>query len=106
MNKNKLAIIQDLVPGKSFNFFNNFQDQVFKNKTITINDVGYEWFDCLNDDQQSYVQQLPKYSHLEYDEVIKQYDQDSLSNIIKRQNSQGWDCDSDGNIIGILKEVK
>jgi len=49
---------------------------------------------------------MPKYSHLEYDEVIKKYDQDSLSNIIKRQNSQGWDCDSNGNIIGFLKEVK
>ena len=106
MNKNKLATIKDLVPGRSFNFFTNFQDQVYKTKTICINDVGYDWFDCLSDDEQSYVQQLPKYSHLEYDEVIKQYDQDSLSNIIKRQNSQGWNCDSNGNIIGILKEVK
>ena len=106
MNNNKFAIIKDLVPGKSFNFFTNFGDQVFKNKTIIINDVGYEWFDCLSDDEQIYVQQLPKYSHLEYEEVIKQYDQDSLSNIIKRQNSLGWDCDSDGNIIGFLKEVK
>jgi hypothetical protein len=104
--KYKYASIKKLVPGRSFNFFTNFKDQVFKNKTITINDVGYEWFDCLSDDEQSYVQQLPKYSHLEYDEVIKQYDQDSLSNIIERQNSQGWECDSDGNIIGILKEVK
>ena len=25
---------------------------------------------------------------------------------LKRQNSLGWDCDSDGNIIGFLKEVK
>ena len=106
MNKNKLATIQDLVPGRSFNFFNNFQDQVLKNKTITINEVGHDWFDCLNDNQQTYVQQMPKYSHLEYDEVIKQYDQDSLSNIIKRENSKGWDCDSNGNIIGFLKEVK
>tara|TARA_R100001443_G_scaffold107364_1_gene117190 strand:- start:544 stop:861 length:318 start_codon:yes stop_codon:yes gene_type:complete len=104
--KYKFATIKDLVPGRSFNFFTNFEDQVFKNKTITINDVGYEWFDCLSDNEQSYVQQLPKYSHLKYDEVIKQYDQDSLSNIIKRQNSQGWECDSDGNIIGFLKEVK
>jgi len=100
---NKLATIKDLIPGENFDFFNNFQDQVFKNKTITINDVGYEWFDCLNDDEKIYVQQLPKYSHLEYDEVIKQYDQDSLSNIIKRQNSLGWECDSQGNIIGIIK---
>ena len=106
MNNNKFATIKDLVPGKSFDFFNNFQDQVFKNKTICINDVGHDWYDCLTDDEKSYVQQLPKYSHLEYDEVIKQYDQDSLSNIIKRQNSQGWDCDSNGNIIGFLKEVK
>jgi hypothetical protein len=104
--KYKFATIKDLVPGRNFNFFTNFQDQVFKNKTITINDVGHEWFDCLSDDEQSYVQQMPKYSHLEYEEVIKQYDQDSLSNIIKRQNSQGWDCDSNGNIIGFLKEVK
>ena len=63
------------------------------------NDVGYEWFDCLSDDEQLYVQQLPKYSHLEYDEVIKQYDQDSLKNIIKRQESLGWKCDDQGNII-------
>jgi len=104
--KYKFATIKDLVSGRNFNFFNNFQDQVYKKKTICINDVGHDWFDCLSDDEQSYVQQLPKYSHLEYDEVIKQYDQDSLSNIIKRQNSQGWDCDSDGNIIGMLKEVK
>ena len=106
MNNNKFAKIKDLVPGKSFNFFNNFQDQVFKNKTICINDVGHDWYDCLTDDEQSYVQQMPKYSHLEYDEVIKKYDQDSLSNIIKRQNFLGWNCDSDGNIIGMLKEVK
>tara|TARA_R100001463_G_scaffold126834_1_gene184736 strand:- start:775 stop:1095 length:321 start_codon:yes stop_codon:yes gene_type:complete len=106
MNKNKLATIKDLVPGRNFNFFSNFQDQVYKIKTICINDVGYEWYDCLTDDEQSYVQQLKKYSHLEYDEVIKQYDQDSLSNIIKRQNFLGWNCDSDGNIIGMLKEVK
>ena len=104
MSKNKLAIIRDLVPGENFDFFTNFQDQVFKDKTININDVGHDWFDCLNDDQQSYVQQLKKYSHLKYDEVIKQYDQDSLSNIIKRQNSLGWECDSEGSIIGFLKE--
>ena len=42
---------------------------------------------------------MPKYSHLNYDEVIKQYDQDSLSNIIKRQESMGWKCDKNGNII-------
>ncbi len=100
---NKLAIIKDLVPGKSFNFFNNFQDQVFKNKTICINDVGYEWFDCLNDDQQTYVQQMPKYSHLNYDEVVKAYDKEVIPNVIKNQNKLGWKCDSQGNIIGIIK---
>ena len=99
MTKNKYATIQDLVPGKNFDFFNNFSDQVFKDKTININDVGQDWFDCLNDDQQTYVQQMPKYSHLNYDEVIKQYDQDSLSNIIKKQDSMGWKCDNNGNII-------
>tara|TARA_R100001443_G_scaffold109146_2_gene120266 strand:+ start:427 stop:729 length:303 start_codon:yes stop_codon:yes gene_type:complete len=99
MTKNKYATIQDLVPGKNFDFFNNFSDQVFKDKTININDVGQDWFDCLNDDQQTYVQQMPKYSHLNYDEVIKQYDQDSLPNIIKRQESMGWKCDKNGNII-------
>ena len=104
--KNKFATIQDLVPGRSFNFFSNFQDQVYKTKTICINDVGHEWYDCLTDDEQTYVRQMKKYSHLEYDQLIKQYDQDSLPNIIKRQNSQGWECDSDGNIIGIIKGVK
>tara|TARA_S200002703_G_scaffold42814_1_gene37213 strand:- start:254 stop:580 length:327 start_codon:yes stop_codon:yes gene_type:complete len=103
MIKNKYATIKDLVTGKNFDFFNNFEDQVFKTKTICINDVGHDWYDCLSDDEQSYVQQLPKYSHLEYDEVIKQYDQDSLPNIIKRQNAQGWKCNSEGNIIGIIE---
>ena len=100
MNKNKLATIRDLVPGKNFDFFNNFGDQVFKDKTINVNEVGHDWFDCLNDDQQVYVQQLKKYSHLDYDEVIKAYDQDSLSNIIKRQRSMGWKVNDQGEIIG------
>ena len=99
MKKNKYATIKDLKPGRNFDFFNNFGDQVRIEKTIYINDVGHDWFDCLSDDEQSYVQQMPKYSHLEYDEVIKQYDKDSLKNIIKRQESQGWNCDSEGNII-------
>jgi len=103
MTKNKYATIKDLVTGKNFDFFNKFEDQVFITKTISINDVGHDWYDCLSDDEQSYVQQLPKYSHLEYDEVIKQYDQDSLPNIIKRQNAQGWKCNNEGNIIGIIK---
>ena len=103
MTKNKYATIKDLVTGKNFDFFNNFEDQVFKTKTVCINDVGHDWFDCLSDDEQSYVQQLPKYSHLEYDEVIKQYDKDSLTNIIKRQQAQGWKCNSEGNIIGIIE---
>jgi hypothetical protein len=102
MNKYKYATIKDLIPGRKFDFFNNFGDQVKIEKIICINDVGYDWYDCLSDDEQTYVQQLKKYSHLEYDEVIKQYDQDSLKNIIKRQESRGWKCDSEGNIIGII----
>ena len=100
---NKLATIKDLVQGKKFDFFNNFGDQVFKNKSINIDEVGHVWFDCLNDDQQAYVQQMPKYSHLDYDEVIKQYDKDILPKYIKYQKSLGWACDSQGNIIGIIK---
>ena len=99
----KYAIIKDLIPGKNFDFFNNFGDQVFKNKTINIDEVGHEWFDCLNDDQQAYVQQMPKYSHLDYDEVIKAYDNEVIPNVIKRQKSLGWACDSQGNIIGFIK---
>ena len=39
--KYKFATIKDLVPSKkSFNFFSNFQDQVYITKTICINDVG------------------------------------------------------------------
>ena len=98
--QNKYATIRDLVCGKNFDFFNNFGDQVFKDKTITINDVGNDWFDYLNDDQQTYVQQMPKYSHLNYDEVIKAYDKDSLSNIIKKQKSMGWKVNNQGEIIG------
>ena len=98
----KLATIKDLVPGKKFDFFNNFGDQVFKNKTINIDEVGHDWFDCLNDDQQTYVQQLPKYSHLDYDEVVKAYDNEVIPNVIKKQRALGWECDSQGNIIGII----
>ena len=85
MTKNKYATIQDLVPGKNFDFFNNFSDQVFKDKTININDVGQDWFDCLNDDQQFYVLQMPKYSKLDYDDVVKAYDKEVLPNVIKNQ---------------------
>ena len=38
---NKLATIKDLVPSEKFDFFNNFGDQVFKNKTININSNNY-----------------------------------------------------------------
>ena len=100
---NKLATIKDLVPGKKFDFFNNFGDQVFKNKTINIDEVGYDWFDCLNNDQQTYIQQISKYSHLNYDEVVKAYDKEVIPNVIKKQRALGWECDSQGNIIGIIK---
>ena len=104
MTKNKYATIQDLVPGKNFDFFNNFSDQVFKDKTININDVGQDWFDCLNDDQQFYVLQMPKYSKLDYDDVVKAYDKEVLPNVIKNQIKLGWNCDSEGNIIGFIKD--
>ena len=104
MTKNKYATIQDLVPGKNFDFFNNFSDQVFKDKTININDVGQDFYDCLSYDEQSYIQQLPKYSKLNYDDVIKAYDKEVLPNVIKNQAKLGWDCDSEGNIIGFIKD--
>ena len=72
-------------------------------KSIDLDDVGHDWFDCLNDDQQAYVQQMSKYSHLDYDEVIKQYDQDILPEYIEHQKKLGWKCDSEGNIIGFIK---
>jgi len=72
-------------------------------KSVDLDGVGYDWFDCLNDDQQAYVQQMPKYSHLNYDEVIKQYDQDILPEYIKHQKKLGWKCDNQGNIIGFIK---
>jgi shikimate kinase len=53
---------------------------------------------------QDYVQQMPKYSHLDYDNVIKKYDQDSVANIIKKEESNGWKCDNQGNIIGIINQ--
>ena len=46
---------------------------------------------------------MSKYSHLDYDEVIKQYDEDILPNHIKHQNKLGWQCDNEGNIIGFIK---
>ena len=72
-------------------------------KSINLDGVGRDWFDCLNDDQQTYVQQMSKYSHLDYDEVIKQYDEDILPNHIKHQNKLGWQCDNEGNIIGFIE---
>ena len=72
-------------------------------KSIDLEDVGHDWFDCLNDDQQAYVQQMPKYSHLSYDEVIKAYDNEVIPNVIKKQKSLGWACYSQGNIIGFIK---
>ena len=72
-------------------------------KSININDVGVELFDCLSYDEQDYVMQMSKYSHLNYDDVIKQYDIDTLPNYIKNQKRLGWECDSQGNIIGIIK---
>ena len=106
MTQNKYATIQDLVMGKNFDFFNNFGDQVFKDKTININEVGQDWFDCLNDDQQVYVLQMPKYSKLDYDDIVKAYDKEVLPNVIKNQAKLGWDCDSEGNIIGFIRDKK
>ena len=37
MTKNKYATIQDLVPNKNFDFFNNFSDQVFKTNQLKGN---------------------------------------------------------------------
>ncbi len=101
MTKNKYAIIRDLVPGKNFDFFNNFGDQVLKNKTITINDVGFDWFDCLSNDEQLHVQQLPKYANLSYDEVIKQYDKDILPAYIKNKNQWVGSVIVRGTLLGL-----
>jgi len=103
MTQNKYATINDLVMGKNFDFFSNFGDQVFKEKTITINDVGQDWFDCLSNDEQVYVLQMPKYSKLDYDDIVKAYDKEVLPNVIKNHAKLGWDCDSEGNIIGFIK---
>jgi len=103
MTQNKYATINDLVMGKNFDFFSNFGDQVFKEKTITINDVGQDWFDCLSNDEQVYVLQMPKYSKLDYDDIVKAYDKEVLPNVIKNHVKLGWDCDSEGNIICFIK---
>jgi len=103
MTQNKYATINDLVMGKNFDFFSNFGDQVFKEKTITINDVGQDWFDCLSNDEQVYVLQMPKYSKLDYDDIVKAYDKEVLPNVIKNHAKLGWDCDSEGNNIGFIK---
>ena len=71
-------------------------------RSIDLEGVGYEWFDCLTDDQQNYVLQMQKYDHLDYDEVIKQYDKDILPALIKHQKSLGWNYDNNGNFIGSL----
>ena len=55
----------------------------------------------FGDEAEAYVRSI--LSGKEYDEVIKQYDKDSLPNIIKRQETQGWKCNSEGNIIGIIE---
>ena len=72
-------------------------------KSIDLDDVGHDWFDCLNDDQQAYVQQMPKYAHLNYDQVIEQYDKDVLPTVIKKERANGWLVDDEGNIIGVQK---
>jgi hypothetical protein len=72
-------------------------------KSINIKNVGKLLFDLLDYDEQDYVQQMNKYSHLNYDEVIKQYDKDTLPNYIKHENSLGWKCDDQGNIIGFIE---
>jgi hypothetical protein len=46
---------------------------------------------------------MPKYSHLNYDEVVKAYDNEVIPNVIKKERALGWECDSQGNIIGIIK---
>ena len=106
MTQNKYATINDLVMGKNFDFFSNFGDQVFKEKTITINDVGQDWFDCLSNDEQVYVLQMSKYSKLDYDDIVKAYDKEVLPNVIKNHAKLGWDCDSEGNIIGFIRDKK
>ena len=45
---------------------------------------------------------MQKYDHLDYDEVIKQYDKDILPALIKHQKSLGWNYDNNGNFIGSL----
>jgi hypothetical protein len=100
----KYGTIKTYVPMAEFNFFNNFSAQKRIEKTITINDVGSDWFDCLTDDEQNYVLQMPKYSHLDYDGVVKQYDQDVLPTVIKKERSKGWDMNKQGNIIGFIKK--
>ena len=102
--KNKYVQIKDLAPGKDFDFFTNFSDQVLVNKTIKINDVGKDYFDCLTDDEQNYVQQMPKYANLDYDQVIEQYDKDVLPTVIKKERANGWLVDDEGNIIGVQNE--
>ena len=49
---------------------------------------------------------MPKYSKLDYDDVVKAYDKEVLPNVIKNQAKLGWDCDSEGNIIGFIKDKK
>ncbi len=75
-------------------FFTNFSDQVLVNKTIKINNVGKDYFDCLTDDEQNYVQQMPKYAHLNYDQVhmllnsLDDYDKNTLMAEVNTMTSQ------------------
>ena len=93
-----------LIKVYEYNF--DYNQGGFVNKWIDIQEVNKDYFDCLSSDEKDYVQQLDKYSHLDYDEVIKQYDLDVLPAVIKRERALGWDVDDQGNLIGFLKDNK
>ena len=85
---NKLATIKDLVPGEKFDFFNNFGDQVFKNKTINIDEdqqktIVLQTTDIDNDTISYRITKLPSNGSISINNniVIYTYSLSSLSSL-------------------------
>jgi|TARA_R110001592_G_scaffold353399_1_gene652194 hypothetical protein len=55
--------------------YNMFTDKVyFVNKWVDISDVFKELWDDINSDCHDYIMDLPKYKNMDYDQMVKDYD--------------------------------
>ena len=72
---------------------------------VDTKEVNKEYYDNLSSDCQSYVQQLDEYKSLSYEDVIIAYDKkvDQYLLSIGKHDSQIYELDKDGKIIGFKK---